>query len=73
MEIELQVRLQKVNYPLILLFNNFYLLTLSLNNIQYNLLELDLVGSCLPLDQVVLDNLTLKDLSRKIVIGERDK
>jgi hypothetical protein len=68
MEIELQVRLQKVNYPLILLFNNFELLTLSLNNIQYNLLELDLVGSCLPLDQVVLDNLTLKDLSRKIVI-----
>ena len=68
MEIELHVRLQKLNYPLILLFDNFYLLTLSLNNIHDYLLELDLVGSCIPLDQVVLDNLTLKDLSRKIVI-----
>jgi hypothetical protein len=73
MEIELHVRLQKLNYPLILLFDNFYLLTLSLNNIHDYLLELDLVRSCFPLDQVVSDNLTLKYLIRRIVIGEGDE
>ena len=73
MEIELHLRLQKINYPLILLLDNFDLTTLSLNNIQDNLLELDLVGSPPPLDQVVLDNLTLKYLIRRIIIGEGDE
>ncbi len=71
-EIKFGVRLEQVNDPLIMLSDHCLFFLLPLNHILNNPLELVVIGSLLPLDQVVFDDFTMKYLIGKVIIGHGD-